>query len=52
MLITKEISMACGETDDERDYLESKLTPPYVIAGMASVTSLSIVIAGIMVNFL
>ncbi len=52
MLITKEIGLACGETKEEQEYLISKLTPPYVIAGMASVTSLSIIIAGIMVNFL
>ena len=52
MLITKEIGMACGKTKEEQEFLISQLTPPYVIAGMASVTSLSIIIAGIMVNFL
>jgi len=52
MLITKEIGMSCGKTKEEQDFLIERLTPPYVIAGMASVTSLSIIIAGIMVNFI
>lgn len=52
MLITNEIGMAQGKTKEEQQFLIDQLTPPYVIAGMASVTSLSIIIAGIMVNFL
>jgi hypothetical protein len=52
MLITKEVSMANGQTEDEQEFLMSRLTPPYVISGMVSVTTLSIVIAGILCNFL
>lgn len=52
MLITKEIGMACGKTKEEQEFLIEKLTPPYVISGMASVTSLSIIIAGILAEFI
>lgn len=51
-LIANEIATAVAKTPDEKEYVLSKLMPAYVVAGFVSVTSLSIVIAGIMVKFL
>lgn len=52
MILAKESARIVGETQEEIDAIEAKLVPAFVIAGMASVTTLSIVIAGIMVKFL
>jgi hypothetical protein len=51
-LIANEIATAVAKTPDEKEYVLSKLMPAYVVAGFVSVTSLSIIIAGIMVKFL
>ena len=51
-LIANEIATAVAKTPDEKEYVLSKLMPAYVVAGFVSVTSLSIVIAGILVKFL
>ena len=51
-LITQEIAKAVGETQEEQDAISARIEPAYVIAGFATVTSLSIIIAGIFVNFI
>ncbi len=51
-LITQEIAKAVGETEEERDAISARIEPAYVIAGFATVTSLSVIIAGILVNML
>ncbi len=51
-LIANEIATAVAKTPDEKEYVLSRLMPAYVVAGFVSVTSLSIVIAGILVKFL
>lgn len=51
-LISNEIATAVAETPEEKEIVLSRIQPAYVIAGFASVTSLSIIIAGIFVKFL
>ena len=51
-LVANEIATAVSENEDEYKVIMAKLGPAYVVSGMASVTTLSIVIAGIMVNYL
>lgn len=51
-LIANEIVTAVAETEEEKEVVLEVLLPAYVVAGLASVTSLSIIIAGIFVNFL
>ncbi len=51
-LITQEIAKAVGETQEEQDAITARIEPAYVIAGFATVTSLSIIIAGVFVNFI
>lgn len=51
-LITQEISKTVGKTQEEQDAITARIEPAYVIAGFATVTSLSILIAGIFINFL
>ncbi len=51
-LIANEIATAVAKTPDEKEYVLSRIMPAYVVAGFVSVTSLSIVIAGILVKFL
>jgi len=51
-LIANEIATAVAETPDEREAVLSKIMPAYVVAGFVSVTTLSIIIAGIFVKFL
>lgn len=51
-LIANEIATAVAKTPDEKEYVLSRIMPAYVVAGFVSVTSLSIVIAGIFVKFL
>lgn len=51
-LIVDEVALAMSETEDEKNYVATKLTPAFVVSGFVSVTSLSIVVAGVLVNFL
>lgn len=51
-LIVNEVAQAMSETEDEKNYIAAKLTPAFIISGFVSVTSLSIVVAGVLVNFL
>lgn len=51
-LICNEIATAVAETEEEHEFIMSKLTPAYVVAGLASVTTLSVIVAGEFVKFL
>lgn len=51
-LIANEIATAVAKNEEERELILSKIMPAYVVAGFASVTTLSIVVAGIFVKFL
>ncbi|WP_294148988.1 permease [uncultured Clostridium sp.] len=51
-LIVNEVALAVSETEEEKNYVITKLTPAFVVSGFVSVTSLSIIIAGVLVNFL
>ena len=51
-LISNEIATAVAENEKEKEIILKKIMPAYVIAGFASVTTLSIVIGGICTNFL
>lgn len=51
-LIVDEVALAMTDTEEERNYVTLKLTPAFVVSGFVSVTSVSVIIAGILVNFL
>lgn len=51
-LIVDEIANAVGTTQEERDMIQSKIATAYVISGFASVTILSVFIAGFMAKLL
>ena len=51
-LIANEIATAVTNDEGERAFVLKKIMPAYVVAGFASVTSISIIIAGIFVDFL
>ncbi len=51
-LIANEVSRAIAKTDEEYEVIMAKMAPAYVVSGMATVTTLSIIIAGIMVKFI
>ena len=46
------VAVVVAETDEEKTYIATKLTPAFVVSGFVSVTSLSIIVAGVLVNFL
>lgn len=51
-LIANEIATAVSKTQEEKELVLQKIMPAYVVAGFASVTTISIIIAGIFVKFL
>lgn len=51
-LITQEIARTVGETEEEVDAITARIEPAYVLAGFATVTSFSILIAGFFQNLL
>ena len=51
-LISNEIASAVSENEEEKQAVLDVLMPRYVVAGLATVTSISIIIAGIFVKFL
>lgn len=51
-LIATEITNAVAETEEERDAVTAKIQTAYVISGFTSVTILSVVIAGVLENFI
>lgn len=46
-LISERIANSLGETDEEKSYILEMLSPKFVVAGLASVTVLSVIVAGI-----
>lgn len=51
-LIANEVATAVATNDKEKEAILDVLMPRYVVAGLATVTSISIIIAGIFVKFL
>lgn len=51
-VITTEVVNSLTEDEDEREVLSSHLLPPMLVAGFITVTIVSVVLAGIMVNYL
>ena len=51
-LIANEIATAVAQTPEEKDHVLSRIMPAYVVAGFVSVTSVSIILAGLLVPFL
>lgn len=52
LLIVNEVATAVAETPEEREYIVNKLTPAFVVSGFVSVTTISILIAGVFATFL
>ena len=51
-LIANEIATALTDDEEEKNAILKRIIPAYVVAGLASVTTISIIIAGIFVEFL
>ncbi len=51
-LIVNEVATAAAQTPEEKDYVVKKLTPAFVVSGFVSVTTISILIAGVFAGFL
>lgn len=51
-LVVNEISQAVGQNDIERRLISDRLMPKYLVAGFTTVTSLSVIVAGIFEKFL
>lgn len=51
-LIAHEIATALTDDEEEKNVILKRIIPAYVVAGLASVTTVSIVIAGVFVKFL
>ena len=51
-LVANEVANAVGETKEEKEVILQTIMPAYVIAGFATVTTISIIIAGIFVSLL
>lgn len=51
-LIVNEVATAVGENDKERQVISDHLMPKYLVSGFATVTSISVIIAGVMQGFL
>lgn len=51
-LISNEVALALSENDEEKEYVLAKIMPRFVVAGLASVTTLSIIVAGIFASIL
>ncbi|MGL4901846.1 MAG: hypothetical protein ACRC3I_02050, partial [Cetobacterium sp.] len=52
LLVAQEISLAIAETDLEYKAIMEKIGPAYVVSGLVSVTTLSVVVAGYCLEFL
>ena len=51
-LIANEVAAAAAQNEEEREAVLKRIMPAYVVAGLASVTTVSIVVAGFLVNYL
>jgi len=52
LIISEEVSRAQGETQEEQEYLLGVYLPKMLVAGLTTVSVASIIIAGVIVNFL
>ena len=52
MILSQEVASSIGQTDAERQALESHLLPKMLTAGLVTVTIASVILAGIAVNYL
>lgn len=51
-LIVTEVAIGLSENEEEKQYLIKKLSPSFVVSGFVSVTTLSVIVAGVLVAFL
>lgn len=51
-LISNEIAKAVTDDEEEQEVVLNRIMPAYVVSGLATVTTLSIVVAGIFSNFI
>lgn len=51
-LIVNEVVQAVGQTEEEKRIISDRLMPKYLVAGFTTVTSLSVIIAGVFEKFL
>ena len=51
-LIVNEVATAVAKSENEKAYIVEKLTPAFVVSGFVSVTTLSIIIAGVFAKIL
>ncbi len=51
-IISNEVARSMGETDEERKFILDNILPKMLVAGFVTVTVGSVIVAGIMVNFI
>ena len=51
-LVANEIAIATGETEEERQVVNDAIMPKYLVGGFATVTTFSVITAGILEKFL
>lgn len=51
-LVVNEVAIAISQNEDEKQYIIKKLTPAFVVSGFVSVTTLSVIVAGIFATIL
>ncbi|MDR2527706.1 MAG: hypothetical protein LBD04_01630 [Synergistaceae bacterium] len=51
-LIANEVAAAVAQNEEEREAVLKRIMPAYVVAGLASVTTVSVVVAGFLVEYL
>jgi uncharacterized membrane protein len=51
-LIANEVAAAAAHNEEEREAVLKRIMPAYVVAGLASVTTVSVVVAGFLVEYL
>jgi len=52
LLIVNEVATAVAGSPEEKTYITNKLTPAFVVSGFVSVTTISVFVASLFVNFL
>ena len=51
-LVALEVAQAAAETEEERKVIMDAIMPKYLVGGLSTVTSLSVIMAGILENVL
>lgn len=51
-LVAMEVAQAAAENEEEKEIIMDAILPKYLVGGFATVTSLSVIMAGILVKFL